>query len=360
MTRTEDDLRAILAAEQDVPAAEPVMARVRHGIVRRRRRRMASVAVAAAVVVGLVATLPWLLSSSRRAEPAGPHGVAPTTIATSAPSRPPSVGNTMDGVRPTRPAFSFTVQFVDTPELTVKPVGVSPAVQWMTVYTSSTSWADVAVYEPGAFDPSWYLGGYAYTLGHGQGFYREEPWPGMPGINQGVLAWEYRPGAWATVHGESGFPASLAKLAEKVSFGQPTPYRVPFQLDHLPEGLRPNYVGQFPGRNGTLVAFDRPGLRADGPDTEPLLLGVVATKDGGAAFSLDAVIGGPIGGRKLTVENAATTMDSRRGAAVTVGKRDWTADEVHAEFERLNAALTMADQTKPDSWPEAAQAIGGR
>jgi hypothetical protein len=236
--RTEQDLRAALAAREDLaPDPDSVLAGTAEATVHHRRRRTIGAVAATAAVVAAVVTVPVVLASGPSAEPEPRLPAAP-------PVEPPPLVPYDPATEP-RPDFSFTIYPATVAGYRIEPSSVTPDYQI----------ADIR--RPGAAEPSAVLVVYDPDSRSVVGGFFEDPnwngdpetWPSTPPTHR----WEYIEGAEAEMTIDFG-PAldepTVQAIADGLRFTAPYPARLPYRLDYLPAGMQPRNLAQFTAQPG--------------------------------------------------------------------------------------------------------------
>jgi hypothetical protein len=234
--RTENDIRDAFAAEaDDMPSAADVLSRLSltEPHARSRRRLVPALAAAAAIVAigaAAVATTPLEL---QRHSPAGvPDGTAP-------------------------PPRSVRVCSPSPQDLTIFRIDPAPGLRYADGglvdcgRRSTTVWAidgktigNLTVYDAGAYDPTMTRAGRPVQIAGHPGFVGHLATSAIgdqPELPASGVAWEYRPGAWATLSGVDGgvdrrMPL-IQRLATALHPDARDPLLVPMRLRHLPAGV---------------------------------------------------------------------------------------------------------------------------
>lgn len=188
------------------------------------------------------------------------------------------------------------------------------------------------------------------------------------GAAEPTIAWEYAPRAWAVVRGTFGepppsaegtIPATLRQIAEALVLAEPTPARIPFKLDYLPAGLHPVTAGVYDTDSPAGgVSFDRDGDPHDWRDPfryRWLPLAITVTAAIPQHWKPDTTLAG-----LPAMRNGNQVIVAREGDWLTIGAGDLAAPLTTAELERIFAGMTFADRDDPDTWFDAAAAVGSR
>jgi hypothetical protein len=349
--RTEEDLRAALAAREDqAPEASTVLSAVRRNGTRRRLTDVAVVlaataAVAAAVVVAVPLTAAWRTPT----DPA-PDGAAPAVAGSATPVPAPPSGP--------RPPFAFTLSPVTVDGYDIEPTAVGTDVQIATVRPVSGSAEPATLYVHDAGSRS-SAGGKDHEQGAKVQIGGIAGWV-FSTATASTLTWEYAPGATAVITSEPGpvLPRqTLVALAEGIRFTAAYQVRVPYRLGHLPAGLKPFNVVQRTGdpagpmsvlqladdsSGGAMDITVLNGQRAAGPQ-RPAGWQPAQTIAGRPALCTDL-----IDGRRCAVDFGQFTVDIGGGALDT------------ATVDRIVAGMSFATWRDPAGWPELSTALPAR
>jgi hypothetical protein len=151
--------------------------------------------------------------------------------------------------RPYRGALQLTVDLPNHGVLTPNGLykmseGSDGAVQFMRVSSNTpTLTASVAVFDPGAFDPTDLLRGERITVA-GHPAYRVPDLvvgTDVRPVRQAAIGWQDASGAWVVVY-SAVLPEGLPVVAEAVLLGPPREVSAPFRLSQPPAGLRYEYL----------------------------------------------------------------------------------------------------------------------
>ena len=261
MMRTEEDLRAALAArERLAPAPQAVVRGVRRRATRRRRVRTVGVLATATLAVTAAAVVPALLLRP-------------------GPAASPATGSPTDAHAADRPDFSFTVAVGAVAGLELRPESVDAWTQVVTLRPADGDrlTATLVLYRPGQG-----LGGAEHSDGWGRKVRFPDPAQAPNAEVNGApawfdsdarwsgLTWQYASDAYAGLETNAGpLPRqTLVQIAEAVRFVDPYPARVPYRLDYLPAGLRPYLVIQ-PTNYYSYVGFVGGGRPTIDPRQDP-------------------------------------------------------------------------------------------
>jgi hypothetical protein len=338
VNRSVQDLIEALRRDEDSPVdvAAVIAGAQRRARQRRTRQRRLLVVLAGAAVIGL-ALAPTILASPRHsgvlipAETSSSHSTGPT------PAR-------------LRGVLESTLQPSTAGPWRIVPFSTGDWVQTGYVRrTDRTTWVhEVDIYEPGAFDPGSLTGSTPATV-HGQ--------PAYGRIIDGhqTLTWQYAPGAWAVITGESGSSTmdALRQVAEGVVLGRPGFVRLPFRLGYVPAGLHAVTADVYGSEHHVAsIAFDS--------DTEPYRnwrdsqrhqwdrLHVSIQDAIAHQWRPDTTIGGV-----PAMRNGSDYIIQRDGYWLTIGCGDRVGSLPVTEVARVLGGLTMADWHAPATWFDA-------
>lgn len=246
MTRTEDDVRAVLLAEEDdAPDAGEALARLNRAMAARRHRRIAVGATLTAAAVAVAVVVPAVWSAHREAAPVGERSSSPT-------ENPPVW-------------LDFTVQPPEGYRLLSREIEAGfRRIGLFHVGTSAT--ISVSVFDRGIhgaeFEALRTRTESPVDVGGRAGFYTADATSdGLPVRGRGALVWEYAPDSWAVV--QSGLPPAatpepppeVLAVANGTRFGEHRSLRVPYRFGYLPDGLRPVYGAEIESITGTNEAY---------------------------------------------------------------------------------------------------------
>jgi hypothetical protein len=348
MMRTEEDLRAALAAREDLaPDATEVLSAARRGVRRGRRVAVtlaATAAVAAAVVVAVPLTAAW-----RTPAGPGPDGAGPaTTVSPGTETPAPPSGR--------RPPFAFTLQRVTVAGFTVEPVAVGTGTQIAAIRPASGSAPPATLY---VYDPdSPELPGSKAEGQLNKVMVNGAPAWAATDATASTLRWEYLPGAWAVITSEPGPVLSqqtLVALAQGVRYTAAYQVKVPYRLGFVPAGFAPFHVVQRAGEMSVVQLEER---RPDGGRAMD-----ISVLDGPRAAGPERPAGWQptetIAGRPAV---CTSLIDGRR-CAVDLGEFtvDIGAGELeNATVERIVAGMTFATWRDPSTWYDLDRALPAR
>jgi hypothetical protein len=348
--RTEEDLRSLFAAREDLaPDQHQVLEGARQAVARRRRRRSAGAAAAAAAVVAVALPVTVRgLSAAPGADATPPEASVPVAGATSSTpaARVPSGP---------RPPFAFTILPGSAAGYEIRPVAVNPDLQIAAIRGRGKAQIELLVYRPGAESRA--MNGWDVT---------EDPvrvavdrTPALYSARDGASAirWEYAPGGWAVISATSSpvVPKeTLIALAEAVRFSAPYPAKVPYRLSYLPAGFKPfhfTWGAEGAGAPRPVVQFE------DGAGHQGVM--DIAIHDGAAGsrpeWRADRTMAGRpadctdlVDGRRCAVDFGSFTVDVGTG-----GLTD-------AVLERVVAGMRFADWDDPATWYDLDTAMPGR
>jgi hypothetical protein len=338
--RTEEDLRAMFAAREDLaPDQHLVLEGTRQAVVRRRRRRTIVAAAAAAVVaVALPATARGLWGGDSQLPDGGMQAGASSSAAARVPSGP-------------RPPFTFTVRPGSAAGWETRPVSVNQDVQGAAIRGAGGAKASLFVYRPGAEARVW-PGGWDAADNPVRATVNGAPAWYSTRDKESAIRWQHAPGGWAVISSTSS-PAipreTLIALAEAVQFTTPHPARVPYRLGYLPTGYELSHFSQGESRRVVQFSYDRGRLGS-----------MDITVEGGSAGSrpdwrADRTMAGRpadctdlVDGRRCVVDFGAFTVDVGSGSMRV------------SEMERVVAGMTFADWDDPATWHDLDDAMPGR
>jgi hypothetical protein len=360
--RTEQHLRAVLAAREHLaPEPDPVLAGARRLAARRRRHRTAGAAAAAALTVVAGVTVPVAVHQ------AGP-GPAGSVLPAAAPSDAPASPAPPPDLSQPRPPYAFTLLAGAAAGFEIQPVALSAEYQLAEIRWRGDPPArlGLVVYQPGSTTrvrgevPGWDV--------------TPDPRParvnGAPGWYStdgyaGALRWEYTPGGWAVVGSASDPPLgerTLRRLAESVRFGEPYQVRLPYRLDYLPADLRPFHVLLDTYRPGAFRSVAR--LESVDEDA-PRVVDITIAEDP-EANGPDRHLQRSWDWRSTTIAGrpaqCADLVDGRRcriefdGLTVSIGSGGLAGDEL----VRIVAGLRFASWSDPATWYDLDTALPGQ
>jgi hypothetical protein len=273
--------------DQIVTAGQRVQRRHRRGWIASGATATVTLGVAAAVTVSSVT------SGGSRITTASPSGRTAAPVSSDAVHTFPV---------PAQP-FTFTFSGYRVGKLRVsQPIDVSTGYQLASVYADGlitndkatdpnqpvpaqqppTLYAHLAVYQPGAYDPTRLANARPVTVAGRPGL--ETSNTGGPRTMTRTLSWQYGTNAWAVIRAsstEANYPsaADLRQLAAGLPAATPVAARIPFTMRYVPSGYRLDEVAMhaIAGLNGIASArdgnyagllFSRPALPTTGL-TEP-------------------------------------------------------------------------------------------
>lgn len=338
--RTEEDLRALFAAREDLaPEQHLVLEGARQAVARRRRQRaVGAVAAAAALAVALPVTARQLWAADSPLPERGVQAAASPTPSARVPSGP-------------RPPFAFTLSPVSAAGYEIGPMALNAKLQTATIQRAGRPAAHLVVYSPGA-DAKVYPGGWDAAPDSERVAVNGAPAWYSDRDKESTIRWEHAPDAWAVITSTSS-PAlsreTLIALAEAVRFTAPYPAKIPYRLGYLPAGYKPFHVSQAESRR--VVQFESQGGRLGALD--------IVVEEWSAADRRDwradrTMAGRPadctdlVDGRRCVVDFGAFRVDVGSGG-MTVG-----------EMERVVAGMTFAKWDDPATWYEVEAAMPGR
>ena len=240
---TLDDLRAAFDAKADeAPAPGDLLAGLQ--VTHRGPARRTTLLVAAVVV--LVAAAVLVPTTLLRDDGRGPAAIRPSAPVAPAPT--PAAPTTNAAPRPT--AFRFHFAFDDTAHVSFLYNGILPHRQTgdLILDGSRKEFATVTVYDAGAVPASLFAGGDTVRIGTTIGHvvrYADPFDPTGPSASLAV-AWQYAPGAFATVTAADPSTTSAGPLiaaARRVRFDRGATLLVPFRVGYLPPGVVRESVG---------------------------------------------------------------------------------------------------------------------
>jgi hypothetical protein len=368
--RTERDLRAVLAAREELaPQPDDVLAGVPHAAAGHRRRVAGAVAVAAAAVAAaVVVAVPVVLlqdSGGTGVQVAQPAATTPPDVAGTGPAGPPESPVPVGSPE----AFDFTIADQTVAGFEVVPTFVTydyqeaeillPGEELPSVWEYSDEeyppLRRLTVYDPGANAGETYL-----RPGEHRERVRVNGTPGWYTTADGVsvLEWEYVPDGAAKIYSRGEPPLSqqtALALAEGITFVDPYPATLPYRLDYLPGDLEPVWVLQRSGRAGEAVS--RTTLSGDGP---PYGIEILASA-GGQSWPSDwpAPTSTTIAGRPaqcVELSDGSRCAVDAGGFTVDIGFGALTPDEL----ARLVDGMTFATWDDRDTWYEVDAALPDR
>jgi hypothetical protein len=346
MMRTEEDLRALFAAREDLaPDQHRVLEGTREAVARRRRRRTVGAAAAAAIVVAASVPVAARLWS-------GPTGQGTTIPEVAAPAAS-TASSQPAGPAPNgpRPPFAFTIRPSSTAGFEIQPTAVNPDLQIATIRAAGQTQtrAELYVYRPGTdHRAGWDLS--------------RDPVPvqvnGAPAWysthdTRSAIRWEHAPGGWAVINtsGSAMPQQTLISLAQAVQFTTPYLAKVPYRLSYLPAGFKPFHVAQGTPTARTVVQFQAQGGNAGVMDIA-ILDGSPSKRPGWRA---DLTMAGRpaqctdlVDGYRCAVDFGEFTVDVGSG---TVPR---------AEIAKVVAGMSFAVWRDPATWYDIDTAVPGR
>ncbi|MEH1125684.1 hypothetical protein [Micromonospora sp. CPCC 206061] len=346
--RTEEDLRAMFAAREELaPDQHLVLEGTRQVVARRRRRRTVGAAAAAAVVVAAalpVAARQWS-GPSGQGTPIPGVGAPAGSTASSEPA-----GQVPSGPRP---PFAFTIRPSSIAGFEIQPTAVNPDLQIASVrgVGQTQTQAELYVYRPGTnHRAGWDLS--------------RDPVPvqvnGAPAWysvqdTRSAIRWQHTPGGWAVINtsGSAMPKQTLIGLAQAVQFTTPYPAKVPYRLSYLPAGFKPFQVAQ--GIPGAATARTAVQFQAQGGNAVMDIAVLDGSPSGRPGWRADLTMAGRpaqctghVDGHRCAVDFGAFTVD--------VGSRTVPRTEI----AEVVAGMSFADWRDPGTWYDIDTAIPSR